>query len=155
MADRIVVLHEGGVAQVGPPKELYADPVSRFVASFIGSPEINLFEARTGGPDAAFVVSEDGIRLPLARPIDAPEGQAVTYGIRPQTIALSDEGLPAEVTLVEPTGETVDAKLRLGKTEITAVLPDAAGLAPGDRVHLDFAADRALVFDGATGARLA
>jgi len=155
MADRIVVLHEGGIAQVGPPKQLYADPVSRFVASFIGSPEINLFDARTAGPEAAWVVMADGIRLPLTRPLDLPEGQAVTYGIRPQTIALAAEGLPAEVTLVEPTGETVDAKLRLGETEITAVLPDAAGLSPGDRVHLDFAADRALVFDGATGVRLA
>ena len=154
MGDRIVVLNEGGIAQAGPPEQLYADPDSRFVASFIGSPEINFFEARTMGQGVAAVRTQAGLDLPLPAPLEMPEGRPVTYGIRPQTIHLADEGLPAEVVLVELTGETMDTRLAIGGEEISAVLPAAAQLAAGDRVRLRFERDRALLFDAATGARI-
>jgi len=153
MADRIVVLNDGGIAQVGAPKELYANPASLFVAGFIGSPEINLFTAHAAGPGAAHVTLADGTALPLPGPLNLASGTAVTYGIRPQTIVLGGD-LPATVVLVEPTGETVDAQLTLGGTDLVAILPEAAGLRPRDRVGLRFEAERALVFDPATGARL-
>ena len=154
MADRIVVLNDGGIAQVGPPADLYADPVSLFVASFIGSPEINLFAARAAGPEARHVTLACGTALPLPRPLDRPKGTSVTYGMRPQTVALAAEGIPARVVLVEPTGETVDAALTIGGEEMVAVLPASADLTPGDAVALRFDADRALVFDPGSGDRL-
>jgi len=153
MADRIVVLNDGGIAQVGAPKELYANPASLFVAGFIGSPEINLIAARAAGPGLAQVTLADGTALPLPGPLPLAPGTPVTYGIRPQTIALGGD-LPATVVLVEPTGETVDAQLTLGGTDLVAILPEAAGLRPRDRVGLRFEAERALVFDPATGERL-
>ncbi|KPB00806.1 ABC transporter ATP-binding protein [Ahrensia marina] len=155
MADRIVVLNEGGIAQVGTPKELYLKPVSQFVASFIGSPEINILAAKTTGKTANHVVLEDGTQLPLAQPLDLPEGTAVTYGVRPQTIMLDPNGMPAEVVLVEPTGEVVEATLSFAGHDIVAVLPEDAALEPGDKVGLHIQAERTFVFDAQTGERLA
>jgi multiple sugar transport system ATP-binding protein len=155
MADRIVVLNEGGIAQVGTPKELYLKPVSQFVASFIGSPEINILEAKTDGKTASHVVLDDGTQLPLAQPLDLPEGTAVTYGVRPQTITLDPNGMPAEVVLVEPTGEVVEATLSFAGHDIVAVLPEDAALEPGDKVGLHIHAERTFVFDAQTGERLA
>ncbi len=154
MADRIVVLNDGGIAQAGPPKELYANPVSQFVASFIGSPEINLLPAKSGGTKAMHVVLDDGTKLPLPRALDLPEGTSVNYGVRPQTIALDPQGTPAKVVLVEPTGEVVEASLTLAGHDIVAVLPEAAGLKVGDDIHIGILPDRIFVFDVDTGGRL-
>ena len=155
MADRIVVLNEGGIAQCGAPKQLYSNPVSQFVASFIGSPEINLLPARTAGPSAKFVTLLDGSQLPLQQALDLPEGAEVVYGVRPQTMILDPSGTPAQVVLVELTGEVVEATLTLAGQDIVAVLPAAAGLKIGDKVGLRFPPDRVFVFEPTTGERLA
>jgi multiple sugar transport system ATP-binding protein len=154
MADRIVVLNDGGIAQAGPPKELYSNPVSQFVASFIGSPEINLLDAVTEEPGALHVTLSDGTRLPLPKPIDLPAGEHVTYGVRPQTMTLDPDGVAAKVVLVEPTGEVVEASLSLSGHDITAVLPEDAGLKTGDDVKLKILPERIFVFDVETGDRL-
>ncbi|SDF12842.1 ABC transporter ATP-binding protein [Limimaricola pyoseonensis] len=154
MADRIVVLNDGGIAQMGPPSELYDNPVSEFVASFIGSPEISLFRAMSAGPEARHVQLSGGTTMPLPRPLDLPEGRAVTYGIRPQTITMAEDGPEAVVQLVEPTGETADVTLTVAGQDMVAVLPAKARLSPGDRIALGVPADRALVFDPETGGRL-
>lgn len=154
MADRIVVLNDGGIAQAGPPKELYTNPVSQFVASFIGSPEINLLPALSAGPSEMHVTLANGTCLPLQRALDLPEGVPVVYGVRPQTMALDPSGIPAKVLLVELTGEVVEASLTLAGHDIVAVLPEAARLKTGDKVALKFPPDRVLVFDAQTGDRL-
>lgn len=105
------------------------------------------------GPRAAHVTLADGTALPLPRPLAVAPGTQVTYGIRPQTISLGGD-LAANVVLVEPTGETVDAQLNLGGTDLVAILPETARLKAGDRVALAFETARVLVFDPATGARL-
>lgn len=154
MADRIVVLHDGHVAQIGPPSLLYNNPNSAFVASFIGSPEISMFKAKAGAKGAHHVVLDGGVTMPLGRPLDVAEGTEVTYGIRPQTIEIADTGPVAEVLLVEPTGETAEVTLSLAGQEMVAVLPAKAGLEPGRQIALGIPAERALVFDPATGGRL-
>ncbi|KAA9010349.1 ABC transporter ATP-binding protein [Histidinibacterium aquaticum] len=154
MADRIVVLNDGGIAQMGPPEELYDNPISEFVASFIGSPEISLFRATSAGPRATHVDLGQGLTMPLPRPLDLPEGRPVTYGIRPQTITIADHGPLAEVQLVEPTGETADVSLTVAGQNMVAVLPTSAALRQGDRIHLGIPSNRALVFDPDTGGRL-
>jgi multiple sugar transport system ATP-binding protein len=100
-------------------------------------------------------VLDDGTQLPLAQPLDLPEGTAVTYGVRPQTITLDPNGMPAEVVLVEPTGEVVEATLSFAGHDIVAVLPEDAALEPGDKVGLHIHAERTFVFDAQTGERLA
>ncbi|WP_458792858.1 ABC transporter ATP-binding protein [Yoonia sp. MH D7] len=154
MADRIVVLNDGGIAQAGPPKELYANPESQFVASFIGSPEINILPAKSHGPEALHVTLDDGTKLPLPRGLNLPAGTSVNYAVRPQTIALDPSGTPAKVVLVEPTGEVVEASLTLAGHDIVAVLPEAAGLKTGDDIHIGILPDRIFVFDAQTGGRL-
>ena len=154
MADRIVVLNDGCIADTGPPEKLYANPVSQFVASFIGSPEINLLSATSAGPGAAYVRLEHGTELPLPHPLDLPEGTKIVYGVRPQTIEMAPDGLPAKVVLIELTGELVEVSLSFAGHDIVAVLPAAAGLKIDDDIRLRFPPDRVFVFDDKTGSRL-
>jgi len=154
MADRIVVLNKGGIAQVGSPNEVYRDPDNAFVAGFIGSPEINLLPATTAGKTASHVLLDDRLKLPLPGPCGIEAGRAVIYGIRPQHIALADKGLDAEITLVEPTGEEMELTLDLGGRDLSVVVPDQPNLKAGARVRLAPRADRALLFDTQSGERL-
>src|SRR5690606_32249333 len=114
LADRIVVLHDGNIAQIGTPLEIYRDPSSTFVAGFIGSPEINLLDAKCLGPESTDVVLADGTRLPIPAPLALPEGQPLAYGIRPQHIGVAEGGRLAEVVLTEPTGDSQELRARLG-----------------------------------------
>ena len=154
LADRIVVLHDGDIAQIGTPLEVYQDPANTFVAGFIGSPEINLLDAKTLGPDSAEIELADGTRMPIAAPSALEKGTPVTYGIRPQHFALSDTGHRAEIVLVEPTGDSQDLVVRIGETELSMVLHNRAILNPGDTITIAPEADKALLFDKATGKRL-
>ncbi len=150
MADKIVVMNAGTVEQVGAPLELYDRPVNRFVAEFIGSPAMNLLPgvAAPGG------VAVGAALLPLARAA-GEAGRPVVYGIRPEHLALADAGLAATVRVVEPTGAETLAWLDCDGRELVAVFRDRHDLAPGQRVHLAVRADRAHLFDAATGARIA
>eukprot|EP00873_Tetraselmis_striata_P032356 jgi/Tetstr1/452620/TSEL_039656.t1 len=154
LADRIVVLHDGDIAQLGTPLEVYQDPANAFVAGFIGSPEINLLAARTLGPDAAEVELTDGTRMPLAGPVALEKGTPVTYGIRPQHFTISDTGAKAEIVLVEPTGDSQELVVRTGQTELSVVLHNRAIHSAGDMIAIAPDAEKALLFDTRTGARL-
>src|SRR6266571_9124900 len=109
MADRIVVMHDGVVEQIGPPLELYDHPRNLFVAQFIGSPAMNVINGklRRAGDDAV-VETEDGVRWPVLRGLAASEGLDVSYGVRPEHLSVVQGGgegtVSAEVIVVEPTG---------------------------------------------------
>ena len=108
MADRIVVMNDGNVEQMGAPLELFDRPANLFVARFIGSPSMNLLngriEAMKGAP--AFVGGK--LTLPLASAQCAREGQEVVMGFRPEHLGLANGGgtatIDAEIIVVEPTG---------------------------------------------------
>ena len=107
MADRIVVMNDGVVEQIGSPLELYDHPKNLFVAGFIGSPSMNFLHGavRRQGNSSSVSVNET-IHLPLPANLVGSEGQKVVYGIRPEHIAIAngDYGVPAVVEVVEPTG---------------------------------------------------
>jgi multiple sugar transport system ATP-binding protein len=155
MADKIVVMHDGHVEQAGPPLELYDRPANLFVASFIGSPAMNMIEGIIGASDGgpAFT-SNDGTKLPLARVPDGWAGKAAVYGIRPEHFSISEHGIPVQVAVIEPTGSETQVIARLAGQEITGVFRERVQLKPGDTIHL--APDLASVhlFDKATGKRL-
>jgi multiple sugar transport system ATP-binding protein len=130
MADRIVVMKGGVVEQIGKPLELYDHPANLFVATFIGSPAMNLIKGEIG--EGGFV-AEGGAVLPL--PASAA-GTAATYGIRPEHLTLGDTGIPATVTVVEPTGAETQIIARFGDDTLVAVLRERVELNPGDRIHL-------------------
>jgi len=156
MADRIVVMRDGLVEQIGDPLGLYDRPVNTFVAGFIGSPAMNLIPgvARMAG-GSAHVAFPDGVTVRLPEHAHATDGQAILYGLRPEHCAVGDgHGLPVEVVVVEPTGADTQLYCRFNGQEVTAMVRDRVGCRAGDRISLVPEVPRAHVFDAASGARL-
>jgi ABC-type sugar transport system ATPase subunit len=131
LGDRIAVLRDGRIEQVGTPDEIWHAPATTFVARFVGSPPMNLLPA-------------DG---PL--PGLAPAGTLV--GIRPGALRLGDEGVPARVERVEVVGEDAHVYLRLGEHSVVARVPSADR--PAAETHITVRPGDVHVFDPATGKR--
>ena len=102
MADKIVVMHDGIVEQMGAPLDLYDRPANLFVAGFIGSPAMNL--ARGHASRRRGFVAMAACALPLGARHRRIDGRPAVYGIRPEHFRLRGDGVPAEVVVVEPTG---------------------------------------------------
>ena len=156
MADRIVVMNEGRVAQIGAPLELYDRPQNTFVAGFIGSPAINFFEGtarRTNGHATVELV--DGTQLPLPPSVGVREGHRVVYGIRPEHLELGqDQGVTARVTVVEPTGPEILVFSSIGDVETCAEFKERHKFAPGQEIKLMPRMENIHVFDAASGERV-
>jgi multiple sugar transport system ATP-binding protein len=155
MADRIVVMHDGIVEQIGTPLELYDRPDNLFVAGFIGSPAMNMIEgvARSDG-GGAFVELGTGGRLPLPAGAKVTPGQEVVYGIRPEHLDLADDGIEAKVVVVEPTGSETVVIFRHGGDDITALFRERHSFTPGTQVRLKPRPELAHLFDRASGKRI-
>ncbi|MBL8708228.1 MAG: sn-glycerol-3-phosphate ABC transporter ATP-binding protein UgpC [Rhodospirillaceae bacterium] len=160
MADKIVVMHDGRVEQIGQPLDLYDRPGNRFVAGFIGSPAMNFLEGRidaaAGGP--AFSGGND-LRLTLDAAAARHQGRAVTLGVRPEHLQLAEpqaaDALHAEVVVVEPTGSEVQVNARLASgEEIVAVFRERHLFQPGERIGLKPMPGLVHLFDAASGERL-
>jgi multiple sugar transport system ATP-binding protein len=151
MADKIVVMHDGIVEQIGAPLELYDRPNNLFVAGFIGSPAMNFIKGRVA--NGGFV-GEGGLRLPLRSAPAASDGQPAIYGIRPEHFRLTPDGIPVEVVVVEPTGSETQVVARSDGQEIIAIFRERVMARPGETIHI--APDPALVhlFDQESGRRL-
>jgi multiple sugar transport system ATP-binding protein len=156
MADRIVVMHEGIIEQIGTPLQLYDRPCNLFVAQFIGSPAMNVIAGALRGSGSATFVEATGTRWPVPAQIGGSEGQAVHYGIRPGDIHLSPtgQGIEAKVIVVEPTGAETELLLQVGESQIVVVIHGRAAAQPDETVHLVIDTDKAHVFDSASGKRL-
>src|SRR6266516_4795525 len=155
MADKIVVMRDGVVEQIGDPLSLYDSPNNTFVASFIGSPAMNMVPgtARVNNAGAS-VEFGDGVSLPLPQGARAADGQKVLYGMRPEHSLLADDGIPAEIVVVEPTGADTQLYCRFSGQELTSLARDRVSCRAGDRVNLKPDLGRAHLFDAASGARL-
>jgi multiple sugar transport system ATP-binding protein len=151
MADKIVVMHDGRVEQVGAPLELYDRPANRFVAGFIGSPAMNFLRARIDGAGISF---SDGVDFSLPLKTTLETGREVVLGIRPEHLEVATDGLDAEVVVIEPTGSETQLVARVGGQEITAVFRERHAFAPGQRIRLRPQADRVLIFDSSSGQRI-
>ena len=149
MADRIVVMHDGIIEQIGTPLELFDRPGNLFVAQFIGSPAMNVFSGmvRSGQVEGL------GAQWPLA-PGMAAEGQAVSYGVRPTDLRLAASGIPGRVIIVEPTGAETELLVEVGGQQMVVVIHGRTQAQPGDPVHLEFDVAKSHVFDAASGLRL-
>jgi ABC-type sugar transport system ATPase subunit len=153
MADRIVVLRHGVVQQIGTTAQVYGRPANRFVATFVGSPPMNLFPGRlvsdAAGRRFAGAVN---VALPQPRRITIPDGE-VTLGVRAEKVDLVAEGdagsIPAVVELVESVGADQYVSLSLGPAAAIARVGADTALAEGERVHLRFAPSGIHLFDAA------
>ncbi|MDM0110623.1 sn-glycerol-3-phosphate ABC transporter ATP-binding protein UgpC [Variovorax sp. J22R133] len=159
MADRIVVLKDGVIEQVGSPLELYDRPVNAFVAGFIGSPSMNFLAGRidlSGEAGVAQVITDDGLRLPLPGTPAVTHGHRVVYGARPEHFEITQhgDGLPAEVIVVEPTGSETQIALRVGAQDIVAAFRERVVVRPGERISVRPQAAHVHVFDRDSGLRL-
>ncbi|HSC22488.1 MAG TPA: ABC transporter ATP-binding protein [Casimicrobiaceae bacterium] len=148
IADRLAVFMDGHVVQVGTPEEVFRRPATVDVATFLGSPPMNLLPARLAGHDAVI----EGHRVPLAS--DHGSERDVLLGVQPSRIEIATDGLPAQVDLVEQLGDSVIVDLALGATRVRAKLPERTRLAEGARVHLRFDPADVHLFDPATGMRM-
>jgi multiple sugar transport system ATP-binding protein len=157
MADRIVVMHDGAIEQIGTPLELYDRPENLFVAQFIGSPAMNVVQGtlrRSNG--GAHVETADGIRWPLAAGAGG-DGQAVTYGVRPDHLELApkaDHGVPGEIVVVEPTGSETELVVRIGSAQMVVEARGRATVRPGDKVTFSVNPANVHLFDQKSGQRL-
>jgi multiple sugar transport system ATP-binding protein len=156
MADRIVVMHDGIVEQIGTPLELYDRPRNLFVAQFIGSPAMNVMAGTLRTGDGQTWIEAEGQRWPAGAMTQARDGLAVHYGVRPGDISVSTsgDGIPAKVIVVEPTGAETELLLEVGKAQLVVVLHGRTAVQPDDIVSLDIPTGKAHVFDGASGNRL-
>jgi multiple sugar transport system ATP-binding protein len=151
MADRIVVMHDGRVEQIGTPLELYDRPDNMFVAGFIGSPAMNFVRGKVNGGSFA---ADSGIHLPLPAQGGRQAGQPTVYGVRPEHFALADDGAEAEVRVVEPTGAEIMVAAKLGDADVIAVFHERHKFKPGDKIRLKPNPELAHLFDASTGKRL-
>jgi multiple sugar transport system ATP-binding protein len=149
MADRIAVMNEGRIEQLGEPLELYDRPANLFVAQFIGSPAMNVLE----GSYRNSHVEALGARWPVSG-ARAAEGQRVKYGIRPEHLELAASGVPAEVVVVEPMGAETELLLKVENQTITVTTHGRSSIGPGERAFLAPRLEHVHLFDAATGARL-
>ncbi|OCW59531.1 ABC transporter ATP-binding protein [Hoeflea olei] len=154
MADRIVVMRDGHISQQGAPLELYDRPANVFVAGFIGSPSMNFLEGHVSRQGGTVSILVDGVTLPVTDRPGLEEGRKVTYGIRPEHLALDQAGFEAKVTVVEPTGPEIHLVLRVADREIIAVLRERHPIRPGDTIRIAPQPQMAHLFDAETGLRI-
>ena len=148
LADRIAVMDQGELQQLGTPLEVYHQPANRFVAGFIGSPSMNFIEGAVvnqGGVDA-FQTEDLVIPLPAG---SEPLQVATCVGIRPQDLAISDDNCIGQgrVDVVEPMGPETFVYVRVGEMTLVARVAPASKVAVGDMVSLSVVPNRIHLFD--------
>jgi multiple sugar transport system ATP-binding protein len=153
MADKIVVLREGIVEQIGSPLELYDRPDNIFVAGFIGSPAMNMLRGRLEGGETPRLTLSSGLTIPLRSAPVAALGREIALGVRPEHISLGG-GAPilAQVSVIEPTGAETFVNATLAGVDIVCVLKERVSRRPGETLALSFDAAPLHFFDADTGA---
>jgi multiple sugar transport system ATP-binding protein len=163
LGDRVVVMRDGRIQQIGSPLEVYANPANRFVAGFIGAPSMNFLEVTIGRDGSGFIAESAALRLALPeaaqRGLAAWQGRPVIMGVRPEHLALGD-GAPgrafaARVEVVEQLGAEIVLETRVGDTRVTVarVEPEAA-IRAGDQIRLSVPPGRLHFFDPETEAAI-
>jgi len=159
LAQRVIVMNRGRAEQIGPPTEVYERPATVFVASFIGSPAMNLLEGRVTDDGLGFDVAGNGPRLPLAGMQSLQQdlkGREWVLGIRPEHMLPEQQS--AHVTLTVDSCELLGADNlahgRWGKHDVAVRLPHEHRPGRGEALEVALPAHRLHIFDPATGLRV-
>ncbi len=150
MADKIVILRDGVIEQVGRPLDVYDRPANLFVAGFIGSPAMNLIK---GTAEEKGIRFGDGTLVPAPTGRKPVMGQKVIYGIRPEHLKpVTGAGtVPSKVVVLEPTGPELHVYCGLGGQEVCAQTSERMLINPGDTISLSPVSDHAHLFDAESG----
>jgi multiple sugar transport system ATP-binding protein len=158
MADRIVVMHDGRVEQIGTPLDLYDHPENLFVAGFIGSPAMNFIEGTLRrDADRVWVEAADGTELPVPAQAAGRDGTRVVYGIRPEHLDIAVDGgagVPAVVEVVEPTGADTFVYATLAGIQVCAVFEERHDFHSGETIRLQPRLPVLHLFEAESGTKL-
>jgi multiple sugar transport system ATP-binding protein len=155
MADQIVVMNGGVIEQRGAPAEVYDRPGSLFVADFIGSPPMNFLRGKASVADGAYGLVFGGVRFRLPDGAAVGEGQDITYGIRPNDIAVAPGGEHgARMMLSENTGAETLLHLNVAGEDLRVIVAGRPVIPKGEQVRFTIDPAKAHVFDSASGKRL-
>ncbi|SDL14407.1 ABC transporter ATP-binding protein [Aliiruegeria lutimaris] len=155
MADKIVVMQGGNIEQVGSPLEIYDRPANTFVASFIGSPSMNILDAILRNFDGSVYAETGDAKFAVDGADGLDDGREVLVGIRPEHLMVGEEGLQGEVAVVEPTGAETHVIIRANGRELTTIVRERREFRPGQSVRLSPQPGMVHLFDSTTGARIA
>ena len=157
MADRIAVMHQGKIRQLGTASDLYDQPEDLFVAGFIGSPPMNLIDCTYEEEKKTLISEVFSLEIPknLGKEIkEHATGSEIVLGVRPQDISLHEKQMPnsisAEVYAMEPLGSEAIVDLKLGDIIIKAVAPPTYRTRPGDTAWIIFDMNRIHIIDKKT-----
>jgi multiple sugar transport system ATP-binding protein len=157
LSDRLVVMRDGEIQQVGTPLEVYNAPANTFVARFLGSPSINLIAGRLRGENGALGLESDGLTWPLSPALAVVAarsgGAEVVLGVRPEDLVIAvsgGAGVPATIDIVEPMGSLNVVYASAGATRVLATTPPDFFPAAGSRVWLSPQPEKMHLFDAET-----
>ncbi|MBA8820563.1 sugar ABC transporter ATP-binding protein [Ochrobactrum sp. P6BS-III] len=151
MADKIVVMRDGLVEQIGAPLDLYDRPANMFVAGFIGSPSMNFINGKI---DEGSFVADGGFRLSLPQGDYASLSGKAVYGVRPEYMKIAEGGVPVTAEIVEPTGSEIMVMGKLGTQPITCLFRERLTVRPGDVLPIAIDPATSHVFEPEKGMRV-
>lgn len=152
MADKIVVLQNGVIEQIGSPLDLYDNPANQFVAGFIGSPAMNFFTGDVEVHENKLVARLNSGTLPLNETKHISAGQKIKIGIRPENLIITDTGISATASVIEPTGPETHVVLRdIEGSEITLVSRERRNFEVGEKLNLTVKPNNMHIFDTENG----
>ena len=167
LGDRIVIMKDGFIQQIGTPQEVFNHPYNLFVAGFIGTPQMNFFDAKLVKNNGKYAVVLDNLTVELSEEKQAKlaknnvEEQAITLGVRPEHIMLSNAGVPAKIDVSEMMGSTVHLHVTAMGRDVVVVVStmnmtgaEVAALCGGAKVGFDFSGSVCHVFNKETGINL-
>ncbi|QUG82505.1 ABC transporter ATP-binding protein [Bacillus nitratireducens] len=153
MGDRIMVLNKGSIQQVGTPLDIYNEPANEFVASFIGSPSMNINDGKVDKEKGVLHIGQLQIPLSIGQLKQLPEG-TIRIGMRPEHIALSEEGQEVTLQSVEVLGNESILNFTVNGTTWSAKVIGQLLLNKGDKVKLLFSQEKLCFFHQNTNERL-
>ncbi|WP_116134607.1 ABC transporter ATP-binding protein [Tropicimonas sp. IMCC34043] len=147
LADRVILLNNGQIAQFGTPHELYHAPRTRFVAEFVGAPQINIFDAVVA-PGGLTAESRFGLTLPLPKPMaGTAEATVVSLGIRPENLCVAEAGCPVRLDHIEDMGSQKVLFCQAGAQEIRLIEPGNHAFSNGSDIFIGVRNPAVLCFD--------
>ena len=167
LGDRIVIMKDGFIQQIGTPQEVYNHPYNLFVAGFIGSPQMNLFDAKLVKNGDRYAVELGGVTIELSEEKQAKlkannvAEQEITLGVRPEHISLADDGVAAKIDVHEMMGSSIHLHLNTMGRDIIVIVStmnmtgaEIAALSAGSDIKFIFGGNVCHVFSKDTGINL-